>query len=98
MNTEIVQLISIACHANAVIKGIKIERFFPDNPVCDFCKSISFAEVMRDGDEEFILNQHAPDPDSWFADLRSQKVLGVKISQIPRDLPDFPDRMSTAFV
>ncbi len=81
-----------------MIRGLDRPRFFPDNSTCQFCDSIKFVifEKQPVGEvKEVIL---AETPDEWLASLKSRGVIGFRLGRTAGNNPEFPDRMSAAFV
>jgi hypothetical protein len=95
MQTNIAQIISLACHGNAVISGREIGNFFPNNSTCKFCERIDF--VLKEKKLFRNINQVevAKNPDSWFKRLTSLKAKGIYLTRQPGNILKFPDRIST---
>ena len=99
MNGPIAQIIALACHGNASLRGVaKRTEFFPDNSTCRFCNRVDFVRLRRG-----LLGRRvkeicvADTPDEWFRLLREQRVTGLWLDySASGDRID--DRMSAGFV
>ena len=92
MNFHLAQLVAIARHANAHLKGRKIDRESLDI-VCTPCKRIAFA-VFGDGQVQRI----AKSPRDWFAALEKKGAYEVRlIHQTYDDDHPLPEHIAVAF-
>ncbi|TFF85664.1 MAG: hypothetical protein EU551_03525, partial [Promethearchaeota archaeon] len=96
MNGEIAQIVALTCHANAFLKGEKIDKFYPNNSTCKFCKKISFVEIIKNSQGKSEIGEIlASTPDKWFSFLKSNKSKGVRINRIAQSEDD---RLNIGFV
>jgi hypothetical protein len=88
MNGVIAQLVALACHAKAFLRGhVSSQRFFPANSTCQFCDRTSFAEFTKR--EEVTV---ATTPDAWFALLAQRSAQAVQVIREPQTDERIPDR------
>lgn len=67
-----VQLIGLACHAAARVRGLPVKRFFPDHHACDYCKEL----IFRLSTDNVVAN----DPDDWIDGLLRRGPFRVRLS------------------
>lgn len=99
MNGPIAQIVALACHGNASLRGVaKGTQFFPDNSTCQFCDRINFVELRRGRFRRQVKEICVADtPDDWFRSLREQRSTGLWLDySASGDRLD--DRMSAGFV
>jgi hypothetical protein len=98
VNGTIAQSVALTCYGNATIRGLQVPPFFPNNSTCEFCDSIKFIEHSPSGTGATEAVLVAGNPDEWLARLIKQRAAGIRLTRTARNDPDFPDRMSAAFV
>jgi len=99
MNGPIAQIVALACHGNASLRGVaKGTQFFPDNSTCQFCDRVDFVELRRGLlGRRLKENCVADTPDDWFRLLREQGSTGLWLDySASGDRLD--DRLSAGFV
>lgn len=96
MNSEIAQIIALACYGNAALRGEKIPVFFPSNSTCRSCDRIKFVEISPSfhGHREQLV---ADTPDQWFQDLIAQGAKGIRLSHSLQNEASMPERMLAGF-
>ncbi len=98
MNGPVAQFVALTCHANAFLRGHPAAPFFPGNSTCQFCDWVKFIAVSRTlfgKSKEFPV---AATPNAWFEHLKSQGVVGIRLTRTPQNKPGISDRMSSGFV
>jgi hypothetical protein len=98
VNGTIAQIVAIACHGNAALRGMARPRFFPGNSTCQFCERVAFVEMRRGLLGRVEEHAVAPTPDDWFGVLSDAGVLGLRLayeSSVDRPLGD---RTSAVFI
>jgi hypothetical protein len=98
VNGEIAQMVALVCHGNAFLRGNDVPDFFPANSTCKFCECIKFVEFKKIPFIDLREQELASNPNKWLAILRGREVLGLRLSQTPRNDPNISDRMSAGFV
>src|SRR6266567_1082526 len=98
MQGSIVQVLSLAIHGNAALRGWTNASFFSDNSSCKFCKSISFILLEPDPKQPSEVN-FSNNPDEWFARQAARGAAGYRVSWEPRHPgPKASDRMLVGLV
>ena len=95
MNQPIAQLVALACHANAALRGQRTPGFFPGNSTCRHCTEVSFFDSRNQGSEDTLI---AATPDDWFDRLARDGARGVRVVLQRRNAGPFADRMTAVFV
>lgn len=98
MNAPLAQLVALACHANAFLRGQSAPPFFPGNSTCQFCDWVKFIAVSRTLFGKAKEITMATTPNEWFEHLKSKGVVGIRLSRTAQNKPGISDRMSSAFV
>ncbi len=98
MNHPTAQFVALTCHANALLQGRSVPRFFPTNSTCTFCDWIKFFGVSRTLLGKIREEEVANSPDAWFAYLKAANVSAIRLSRAPQNHPKVSDRMSAGFV
>lgn len=97
MNSEVAQLVALAAHGNAVVRGGRDARdFYPANRAFDFCNEVSFVELKK-----FIRTTERPvaaDPNEWLALLKEGGCSRLSLGHQPTPNPRLADHLSAAFV
>jgi hypothetical protein len=99
MCTSLLQIISLTCYGNAVLKGIAIPRFYPDHIMCGGCRSITFKDVALSHGPGGNAVLVADTPDNWFRQLLGHKALGIRLlHNASKITSQFPDRVTVGLV
>lgn len=98
MNALIAQLVALACHGNAVLRGTESPAVFPGNSTCRFCESLRFLRVSRKLFGGFKETPVADTPEAWFAVLKEQGVGGLRVFRVGRAGMCANDRLSCLFI
>lgn len=98
MTGPIAQIVSLTCHANAVIHGQTPPQFFPTNSTCRFCEFIHFTGLRRTPTGEMEEVTFADQPEKWLAFLRDGRAIAARLLRTPENRPGFPDRTSAGFI
>lgn len=92
MNGEIAQIVSLACHGNALLRGLAIQPFL-ELSASQYCEWIRFMEPRRR-----LLGmrnvQVAASPDEWLAQLRRTEADRITVGRTDQNHPLISDRMS----
>lgn len=91
MQETIAQVLGLAMHANAFLRGKAIGDFWPDATFFGYCRSVAFLPGEPDPERA-----SAADPAAWLDSLAGRRSVQVRVA--PRGLPGFSDRMSVGFV
>jgi hypothetical protein len=98
MNGPIAQIAALTCHANAFLRGKAVPEFFPANSTCQFCDSVKFIGFSKSLFGKVQETAVAASPNSWFDHLKTERIIGVRLSRTPQHNPEISDRRSAAFV
>ena len=99
MNHPIAQLVALACHANARLRGGRpATSFLQENSTTRFCDRIAFVRTDRSWLGRPRETPTADDPDAWFDVLAAERATNVRLFHATRDHPLFPDRFTAGFV
>jgi len=52
MNGPIAQMVALACHANAAVRGRRVQGFLEANSTCRHCDEVSFFEFRKSSGAE----------------------------------------------
>ncbi|HXY34450.1 MAG TPA: hypothetical protein VEI07_09500 [Planctomycetaceae bacterium] len=100
MNFCVRQLVALSCHLQGALRSGRADPFFPENPSCAFCESITFSRrlprLLTLGVP--IWSRVSRTPDEWFARAVEKRFEKAVIRHESTDSPQFPDRISSAFV
>jgi hypothetical protein len=83
MNHQLAQMASIVCHGNALLRGLQVPSFFPENSTCEDCDSVRFVEqqnTLFGKEREILVSAYA---DEWLGQLRDRGVVGLKLGPMP---------------
>jgi hypothetical protein len=94
MNGPIAQMVALACHANAAVRGRRVQGFLQANSTCRYCDEVSFFEFRKSSGAEPNEVAVATTPDEWFEHLCRTRVVGVRLSHRAQARGPFPDRMT----
>lgn len=97
MNGEVAQLVALAAHGNAFLRGGHDARdFYPANRAFVFCNEVSFVEPndLAGTKEEAV----AANPDDWLALLKDGGCRRLSLGHRPTPNPRLADHISAAFV
>lgn len=83
MNGPIAQAVALVCHANASLRSLKADRFFPSNSTAQFCEFVKFVDAPMDANGQRTERDLAPDPDAWFQWLRANSIRRVWLARQP---------------
>lgn len=89
MQETIAQVLGLAMHGNAFLRGAAVGAFWPKATFFGYCRSVGFVT----GDPG---RRGAVDPDSWLRSLAGCPGLRVKVAR--RGPPGFSERMTVGFV
>ena len=95
----IAQLVALACHGNASLRGsAPSSNLLGTNSTCQFCEYVRFVRIGKTwlGKPKDI--PVADSPEAWFSWLRSQDASGIRLEHQPSQDPRLPDRMTAGFV
>jgi hypothetical protein len=98
MQTPLAQIVALTCYGNAVLRGVTVPRFFPDNSTCQFCEFVNFISLTNSTDSAVKETVTFHSPDEWLADLLTRGVSGIRLRHKKRNDPNISDRMSSGFV
>jgi hypothetical protein len=98
MNGPIAQMVALACHANAAVRGGRVQRFLETNFTCKHCDEVSFFEFRKSASGEPSEVAVAATPDGWFEHLSRAHVVGVRLIHRPEGRSGIPDRMTAGLV
>jgi hypothetical protein len=91
MQETIAQVLGLAMHANAFLRGQAIGDLWPDATFFGYCRSVAFLPGEPDPERPT-----AADPRAWLTSLAGRQSVRVRVTR--RGLPGFSDRMSVGFV
>lgn len=96
MQGSIAQMAALAIYGNEFLRGRDIGSLWPTGSVFRFCNAVTFVSLSDQGrvTEE---TSYAQDPLQWFAKLRGEGVLGLRLYVAGND-ERIRDRVSVAFV
>lgn len=92
---EIAQLISIAAHGNVSLTGKPERNFFPDNPVFDGSRLVTFVDPQN-SPTKWREPELAADPLAWFEKLGHDGVIQLRVRYEPAGNANIPDGMCVA--
>lgn len=98
MNGPIAQMVALACHANAAVRGRRVQGFLEANSTCRHCDEVSFFEFRKSSGAEPLEVAVAATPDEWFEHLFRTQVVGVRLSHRAQVGGPFPGRMTAGLV
>jgi hypothetical protein len=93
----IVQIVALVLYGNHFLRGDQLSGFYPDNSSFQFCRSVTFVRLKATGGKPLEL-AYASAPGDWFAKLRNDGVVGLRVVHLPANDPGISERMSVAFV
>jgi hypothetical protein len=97
MQGSIVQVLALAIHGNAILRGHASAPFFPGSSACNFCKHISFV-LLEPGTEKPSEVRFADTPDTWYERQAARGATGYRIRWESLGNPKVSDRMLVGFV
>jgi hypothetical protein len=98
MNGVIAQIVAITCHGNAFITGIRPVELTLNNSAFTFCDRISFSRTKKSVSGELDSAVIANSPNEWFSYIQTNGCIGIRLSRIPQNFPDQPDRTTAGLV
>lgn len=97
MQGHIAQVAALSIYGNEFLRGRDVSAFWPTASVFTFCKKVTFVTLSNQGSAAEEA-PYAQDPLEWFAKLRGEGVVGLRLHYIAGNDPRISDRMSIAFV
>jgi hypothetical protein len=91
MQETIAQVLGLAMHGNAFLRGAALGAFWPDATFFGYCRSVRFVPAEPDA-----RRAESADPDSWLRSLPPCPGLRVRVAR--RGPPGFGERMTVGFV
>jgi hypothetical protein len=98
VNGPTAQLVAIACHGNAALRGVAHPRFFPDNSTCQFCERVDFVDRRRGLIGRVKEHAVASMPDDWFGVLSDEGTLGLQVAYGSSGDQRLGDRLTAGLV
>jgi hypothetical protein len=100
MQGTVAQLVALAIHGNAILRGANISdvnAFYPANSTFTFCESVIFSDRSWDG-TQFALTPYANDPIAWLEKLKNEGATSLRIAYGASGQTQVADRMLVGFV
>jgi hypothetical protein len=96
MNGELAQIIALATHARAYLRGCDSACPFLENSTCVHCHDVIFID-LRKWFGKWKEKKRIGGPDDWFRWLKDNGATDCRIWHIPSGNKSFTDRISAGF-